>query len=54
MLRHSLSQPEAAKAVESAVNRVLESGVRTADLAPAGGPVVGTRAMAEQILSALQ
>ena len=54
MLRYSLSQPKAASAIESAVNRVLESGVRTADLAAAGGPAVGTTAMAEHILSALQ
>ncbi|HHY51635.1 MAG TPA: 3-isopropylmalate dehydrogenase [Clostridiales bacterium] len=53
MLRYSLGQPEAADAIEQAVNRVLEAGIRTADLASKGGPAVGTKAMTAHILSAL-
>ena len=33
MLRHSLAQPEAADAIEAAVQSVLDEGVRTADIA---------------------
>ena len=54
LLRHSLGRPDAAEAVESAVLRALDGGLRTADIASAGGHVVGTGAMAEHILSALK
>jgi len=54
MLRHSLGHPDAANAVESAVRRALDGGLRTADIASAGGEVVGTARMAKSILSALQ
>ncbi len=40
-LRHSLSMPDEAHAVETAVERVLDSGMRTADLAR-GAPYVDT------------
>jgi 3-isopropylmalate dehydrogenase len=53
MLRYSLGQPEAAAAIEKAVNQVLEAGIRTADLAPTHQPVVDTKAMTNHILSAL-
>jgi 3-isopropylmalate dehydrogenase len=39
MLRHSLGLEDEAAAVETAVDTVLESGARTADL---GGPVTTT------------
>jgi len=53
MLRYSLEQPEAAGAIEAAVNKVLDSGVRTADLAVPGEPAVGTGEMGRLILEAL-
>ncbi len=48
MLRSSLGRPDAADAIEAAVSGVLEDGFRTPDLA-AGGPAIGTRAMADAI-----
>jgi 3-isopropylmalate dehydrogenase len=54
LLRHSLGRTDAAEAVESAVRRALGEGLRTADIASAGGTVVGTTAMAKRILSALK
>ena len=53
LLRYSLSLHEAAKAIEAAVEMVLDEGIRTADLAAPGSPAVGTRAMSEKILGAL-
>jgi 3-isopropylmalate dehydrogenase len=41
LLRYSLCQPEAASAVEQAVQAVLPQGLRTADIA-AGKPSLGT------------
>jgi 3-isopropylmalate dehydrogenase len=48
MLRYSLNLSAAAEAVEVAVARVLEAGVRTPDIA-AGGRAVGTRAMGDAV-----
>lgn len=53
LLRHSLGEEEAARAVEQAVERVLERGHRTADLLTGGGPAVGTREMTRRILEEL-
>ena len=52
LLRHSLNLPTAADAVEQAVERVLDSGLRTADLGGAGEPV-STEAMAEAVIQQL-
>ena len=55
MLRWSLGQPEAAEAVEAAVNEALDAGYRTKDLLPAGDgddaavTLVGTKEMARVI-----
>ena len=46
LLRYSLNQPEAANAVECAVQQALTQGWRTADIA-AGKPAVGTREMGD-------
>ncbi len=54
MLRYSLEQLEGADEIERAVNSVLESGRLAADLAPAGAPFLGTAAMGEAILAALE
>jgi len=55
MCRYSLDAPAAADAIESAVNRVLDEGIRTQDIAPPHGDVriVGTRAMGQAVLDAL-
>jgi 3-isopropylmalate dehydrogenase len=52
LLRHSLGLEDEARAIETAIEKVLVGGVRTADLA-AGGPSVGTREMAAAIAGAL-
>lgn len=54
MLRHTFGDEAAAAAVEDAVKRVLESGVRTIDLAEPGDPVVGTKAMGDRVVAALE
>ena len=55
MLRHSLQMDHAAAAVESAVDRVLEQGLRTPDLATgqAEETRVGTAAMTQAVIDEL-
>ena len=53
MFRYSFGRPEIAARIESAVRRVLATGLRTADIALAGEPVVGTRSMGDAVLAAL-
>ncbi len=53
LLRYSLDRPEAADRVEAAVRKVLAQGLRTADIADAGAPAIGTRAMGDAVLAAL-
>lgn len=50
MLRYSLGRPEAADAVEKAVADVLESGLRTADIALKGQKALNTTAMGDAII----
>jgi 3-isopropylmalate dehydrogenase len=52
LLRHSLHLDEAAAAVETAVETVLNQGHRTADIA-AGGPAVNTEQMGALVVGAL-
>jgi 3-isopropylmalate dehydrogenase len=54
LLRHSLRQEDAARRVERAVEKVLARGLRTADIAAPGQRVVGTQAMGDAVVSALQ
>jgi 3-isopropylmalate dehydrogenase len=54
LLRSSLELPDEAAAVERAVEGVLASGHRTADLAEPGQPTVGTQAMGDLIVAALE
>ncbi len=55
LLRHGLSLPEEAAAVERAIEMALSSGARTADLAPPGASgTVGTRGMTDIIAGALE
>ena len=53
MLRYSLGLPREAEAMEAAVDRVLNAGWRTADLAGENGEILGCTAMTDQILKAL-
>ena len=53
MLRHSLQQHEAAVRVERAVQDVLTSGLRTADIWSEGTTKVGTQAMGDAVVAAL-
>ncbi len=53
MLRHGLSRANDAARIESAVDAVLDRGLRTPDLAGEGGTAVGTDAMTEAVLAEL-
>lgn len=53
MLRHSLGQEEAARRIEVAVGQVLDQGLRTADIQSAGCTLVGTEAMGDALVAAL-
>jgi len=54
MLRFSLNQAEAALRVEAAVVKVLEAGLRTADIWSEGTQRVGTREMGSAVVAALK
>jgi 3-isopropylmalate dehydrogenase len=53
MLRYSLDEEKAAAAIEAAVNKVLDQGLRTADIMSEGGTRVSTREMGDAVLAAL-
>ncbi|MBF0444810.1 MAG: 3-isopropylmalate dehydrogenase [Magnetococcales bacterium] len=53
MFRHSLDMPQQADQVEEAVSRVLDKGLRTADIAKAGEKSIGTEAMGDAVLAEL-
>ncbi len=53
MFRYSLDEPEAAARIEAAVQQVLASGLRTADIWSQGMRRVGTREMGDAVVSAL-
>jgi 3-isopropylmalate dehydrogenase len=53
MLRYSLAAPEAAAAIEQAVGKVLDQGLRTGDIMSAGMQKVDTRTMGEAVVKAL-
>jgi 3-isopropylmalate dehydrogenase len=53
MLRYSLAQPQAAERIERAVAKVLQSGLRTADIHTAGTRKVGTKEMGDAVVAAL-
>lgn len=52
MLRHALKLDEEARAIESAVSRVLDDGYRTADIA-SGGAALSTEEMGRKVVGAL-
>jgi 3-isopropylmalate dehydrogenase len=54
MLRYALGQPEAADAIESAVKKVIEDGLRTGDICTPGAARVGTAEMGEAITRAIE
>ena len=49
MFRYSFNLPQEAKAIEDAVDAVLNEGWRTADIAKPGEEAVGTLRMGELI-----
>ena len=51
MLRYSFGLTDEAKAIEDAVERVLDKNIRTGDIADADSVRVGTRAMGEAVLA---
>ncbi|WP_404362383.1 3-isopropylmalate dehydrogenase [Marinobacter sp.] len=53
MLRYSLNAEEAARAIEAAVSKVLDQGLRTADIMSPDGRRVGTSEMGQAVLAAL-
>jgi 3-isopropylmalate dehydrogenase len=53
LLRHSLGLETEAAAVEAAVNRAIDDGARTADIAEKGRAAISTRQMGDAILAAL-
>ena len=54
LLRYSLDEPQMAERVEQAVNSVLDSGLRTPDIASPGTVEVGTSEMGDAVVKALQ
>ena len=54
MLRHSPGQSDAADRVENAVKAVLAAGHRTGDIATDGDAVLGTQAMGDAVIAALE
>lgn len=53
MLRYSLNQGEAADAIEAAVGKVLDSGLRTADIHTDGFEKISCEAMGNAVVNAL-
>jgi len=54
MLRYSLNQPEMAALIDTAVEKVLDLGLRTADIMSAGAEEIGTAAMGDAVIAALK
>lgn len=53
MLRYSLNLPEAAQTIETAVGKVLDQGLRTADIYSEGCEKVSTKAMGDAVVNAI-
>jgi 3-isopropylmalate dehydrogenase len=54
MLRYTLQQPALAERIERAVSRVLDDGLRTADIYAGTGRQVGTKEMGDAVTAALE
>jgi 3-isopropylmalate dehydrogenase len=52
-LRYSFFIGEIADRIDGAIAKVLDDGLRTADIAQAGGRTVGTREMGDAIIAKL-
>jgi 3-isopropylmalate dehydrogenase len=53
MLRYTFGAENAAKCIEDAVGKVLDQGLRTADIYAEGMRKVGTKEMGEAVVAAL-
>jgi len=53
MFRYTFARVDVADRIERAVRAVLASGLRTRDIAAAGEPAIGTRAMGDAVVAAL-
>src|SRR5206468_4789874 len=53
LFRYTFGRPDLGARIEGAVRKVLGAGLRTADIALAGGPSIGTRQMGDAVVSAL-
>ncbi|WP_069384250.1 3-isopropylmalate dehydrogenase [Halomonas caseinilytica] len=54
MLRYSLGEPALAERIEAAVGKVLDDGLRTADIAAEGERAVSTAEMGDAVLAAFE
>ena len=54
MFRYTFARADAADRIEGAVRTVLAQGLRTGDIALPGERVIGTRAMGDAVVAALQ
>ncbi len=54
MLRYSLNQAPLADKINAAVNVVLDQGYRTKDISTVGDTIVGTEAMGDLIVDAIE
>ncbi len=54
MVRYSLERADVADRIERAVRKVLAAGYRTGDIALPGDKVIGTKAMGDAVVAALQ
>ncbi len=54
MLRYSLAASDLSEKIETAVNQVLDQGLRTADICTEGDQLVGTSQMGDAIVAALR
>jgi len=50
LLRHTLNHEDAAKAIEDAVTKTIESGMRTVDIAAGTSDIIGTAEMGSEIV----
>lgn len=54
LLRYSVEEPQLAERIETAVGRVLDSGLRTPDIASPGMQTASTAAMGDAVVTALR
>jgi len=54
MMRYSLDEPTLAERIETAVGKVLDSGLRTPDIAAGATQTVGTREMGDAVVTSMR